>query len=292
MSDGRLVVESFVGGSIVARSKEFEGLIGGTIESAQSAIAWAMSFTPAAAVLSIGIAGEMTPIQYRLWYEVGGGRELYARVMEPLGIVPVGGLFVLEPPEVWAFSTVPIESLADIKGLKIRLGNPGQREIFSRMGASTVFLPGDEIYESLSRGVIDAAEYLSLSLNWPVGFHEVADYLYLSPTRFPAGGSGFYVSKNAWEKLTPDLQLIVEKAAVCEPVRSYAEAIVREEEALQNFIDYGTKVRNIPKEIDDELVRVSTAYFDEQAAAEEPLYAEILESRRAFKQLCESQDIR
>jgi TRAP-type mannitol/chloroaromatic compound transport system substrate-binding protein len=209
-----------------------------------------------------------------------------------LGIIStVGGIQALEPPETWGFSSVAIESLDDIKGLKMRLGSPIHREILNRMGMSTVYIPGSEVYESIQRGVIDMAEYLSPSTNWVMGFHEVAKYHYLSSTRSPFGYSGFFIRKAAWEELTPELQLVVEMAAFAEPMKTYPKTIVADGEAIQKYIDYGTNIGRLPHDVEEELIKVAAEYYDEQAAGD-PFYAQVLESRRAFKHLCELQDIR
>lgn len=289
MSNGRLVISPFPSGAILPGAKEWDGVIKGTVEVIHVPMEWAMHLRPATAAFSC-IVGGLTAIQYLLWFESGAGEELVVRALEGLDVVYIGAL-VLHPPEIWAHTTVPLNSLDDIKGLKIRLGSAQHREIFTRMGAATVFMPGGEIYESAQRGVIDAFEYLTPSSNWPMGFHEVADYLYLSPTRSPHGYHDLVVYKGAWEKLSPDLKLIVKKATSGEAVRSFAETIGLDGEALQKFIDYGTIVQKLPVDIDEELIRVATEYYDEEAAAD-PFYREILDSQRAFKHLCELQDIR
>ena len=70
----------------------------------------------------------------------------------------------------------------------------------------------------------------------------------------------------------------------------FAETIVLDAVALKNFIDYGTHVLPVPKEIDDELYKVASGYFDEQAAGD-PYFAKVIASERAFKALCDLQNI-
>ena len=52
----------------------------------------------------------------------------------------------------------PIRALADIQGLKIRMAGL-QSEVLSRLGATTINLPGGEVMPALQSGVIDAAEW-------------------------------------------------------------------------------------------------------------------------------------
>jgi len=143
----------------------------------------------------------------------------------------------------------------------------------------------------MQRGVIDAFEYASPSLNWGMGFHEVAEYLYISPSRAPTDCSHVWVNRDKWEELTPDLQMIVEEAVRTTGFDYYAETIVLDDEYLVKFIDYGTKVQLLPQGIVDEFLKVANAYYDEKCAAD-AFYAEIVESMRAFKEICDKQDIR
>ena len=60
-------------------------------------------------------------------------------------------------------------------------------EIAGRLGASTVSLPGSEVYSALERGVIDATEWSSPSVNLPSGFHKIAEYIIFPGFHSPGG---------------------------------------------------------------------------------------------------------
>jgi TRAP-type mannitol/chloroaromatic compound transport system substrate-binding protein len=159
------------------------------------------------------------------------------------------------------------------------------------MGAATVFFPADEIYESTQRGVLDAFECASPTINWGFGFQEVADYLYISPSRAPTDVSHVWVNRDAWEAIPADLQMIVDSVVRNVGFDFYAESIVMDDEYIVKFIDYGVDVQILPQPIVDEFLKVSMAYYDEKCA-EDAFYAKVVESMRAFKDLCDKQDIR
>ncbi len=75
-----------------------------------------------------------------------------------MGVNVVG--FLLQPvgPEALGWFEEPIESLADMQGLRFRTppGIPGQ--ICNDIGVSAVARGGGDILPALERGVIDAAE--------------------------------------------------------------------------------------------------------------------------------------
>ena len=180
--------------------------------------------------------------------------------------------------------------MADLKGLKMRcLGDGGK--ILANMDVATVLVAGGEIYESMQRGVINAFEYSGPSVNWSMAFQEVADYMYISPSRAPTDCFFVGVNKAEWDKLPADLQKIVELAVRTELPKWYSQNVVLDAEYIQKFVDYGTEVSPLPKDIEEELAEVAADYYDELAAGD-AMFAKVLQSQREFKALCELQGIR
>ncbi|HUU62329.1 MAG TPA: TRAP transporter substrate-binding protein DctP [Dehalococcoidia bacterium] len=289
MSNGRLVVEPYAGGAIYPATEELYGVDAGILEMGLACPMYNLDKFPQASLFDM-MSGGLTPLQMFLWHIRGGGDELAARMWEPalnVKYIASGGHL---PPEIWCHSNRELKTPADIEGLKMRCAGEGG-EILARMGAATVYFPGAELYESMQRGVIDAFEYASPSLNWGMGFQEVADYLYISPSRAPTDCGHVWVNRDVWEEITPDLQMIVEEAVRTTGFDYYAETVVLDDEFLVNFIDYGVEVLLLPKSIEDEILKVAFAYYDEKCA-EDPFYAEIVESMRAFKAICDKQDVR
>jgi tripartite ATP-independent transporter DctP family solute receptor len=109
------------------------------------------------------------------------------------------------------YTKTPVQSPADLKGLKIRVM---QANIFVTLvesfGASAQPLPFGEVYSALQTGVIDGAEN-----NWPsyyaTGHYEVAKhYIIDEHTRVP---EILVASKISFDKLTSEQQKIVKQAA-------------------------------------------------------------------------------
>ncbi len=283
---GRLLIECFPGGSIVPQGKELDSLNQGVFEMAFVSHGFQTHLFPAAFLFAQRVGG-LTPIQAMTWLRYGGGNELAAEMYSPLGGIHYVATPFVHPPEVWCHSNKKLESLDDFQGLKIR--SPGDSgAILSRMGASSVSLPGSEIYEAAQRGVIDATEYITQATNWDMGFQEVFKYMYMSPTRAPSDTIAVWANASAWEAIGPDMQAIVEACMNEETLRWYAWSLENDAIALQKFKDYGTIVEPIPEDIDARLVEVAAEYFAEKAAGDE-MFRRVLESQDAWKELCESQ---
>jgi TRAP-type mannitol/chloroaromatic compound transport system substrate-binding protein len=102
-----------------------------------------------------GYAGGLGEEEFFLWlYEAGGAKLWEQYRMEKFGVVSMPcGIF---PSEIFLHSKVKVTNLADYKGIKQRTAG-AWAEIGGMLGASTVILPGAEVYAALERGVIDAS---------------------------------------------------------------------------------------------------------------------------------------
>ena len=70
-----------------------------------------------------------------------------------------------------------IKSLADMKGLKMRIGGFAGR-VIERMGAVSQSIPGGEVYQALEKGTIDAVEWIGPYDDEKFGFYKVAPNYY------------------------------------------------------------------------------------------------------------------
>ncbi len=287
-SDGKLVITPYTAGSVIPGGKEFDSVMSGSVEAVHGPPGWTIGYVPAA-VFFTQYPGGLTSNQLEMWMKLEG-REMAQELYSELGVHYVG-ILTLSPAEVWAHSTVPINSVEDIKGLKIRLGTTALNAIFKKMGATPVFLPGGEIYESAKRGVIDAFEYINPSLNWDMGFHEVADYMYLSPSRAPTDTQCIYVNQDTWNELGPDLQEIVEMATDQIARKYYTTTVDRDTEAVQKYRDAGVTVDTVPQDVVDLLNEKALEYFKEESA-KDANYKRIYDSAMAWKGVCETFDIK
>ncbi len=96
----------------------------------------------------------------------------------------------------------PIRTLDDMKGMKIRTPSAAQSSQLEALGAVPIDMPANQIYNSLDRGVVDAA---MIPISGAIDFKliEVARYFTLNA---PLGRSPFMVAMNQarYDKLGPD----------------------------------------------------------------------------------------
>jgi len=135
-------------------------------------------------------------------------RGWFEKVQKEHNIMVVGNTadFVRGPYRVMV-SKKPIASLADVKGLKLRL-HPDDLTIavWRELGANTIVLAWTEIYESMSRGIVEACNS-PMALVEPMKFQEVAKYI-VRHDEFPQGVAFMTNAKN-FDALTPELKKVV-----------------------------------------------------------------------------------
>lgn len=277
-SNGRLKLTLQAGGGIVPATEEFDAVHKGLIDFCEAYSPYVLDVFPNAGLFAYTVGG-LSALEYVYWMRNGGGAALYDEMLEGYGVTLIHGK--LFPPETFIWSTKPLETLGDMKGLKFRTaGDDG--EMFKEMGVSVVFMAGGEVYEATQRGVIDAFQLADPAIDIELAAHEVADYCYLSPVRQPTDYSCLGINTKSWEALPADLKQVIDDAYLANSLAVYGELMQSNIAALKFLKDYGTVVGPIPQEIEDELVRQANIFYDRKAA-EDPLYREILTSMREFK---------
>ncbi len=104
-----------------------------------------------------------------------------------------------------------IKTVADLKGLKIRIGGFAGT-VLAKLGVVPQQIPGGDIYPALEKGTIDAAEWVGPYDDEKLGFYKVAKNYY-----YPGWWEGgpeldLFVNTKAWADLPKDYQAILEAA--------------------------------------------------------------------------------
>ena len=109
------------------------------------------------------------------------------------------------------YTKKPVRKLEDLKGMKIRVqGNPMFIDTINAMGGNGIAMDTGEIFSALQTGVIDGAENNPPTLLEHNHFQNAKYYSLTGHLILP---EPIVMSKITWEKLTPDQQVLVKKAA-------------------------------------------------------------------------------
>ena len=129
---------------------------------------------------------------------------------QELGL-PVRGIFYGEEGFRHFFTVKPVSSIADFKGLKLRVSNdPVMNGMVEGLGANPTVVAFGELYSALQTGVVDGAEQPIANYK-SNAFPEVANNLILDGHTL--GAVQAVITDNAWGKLTANQQAAVMAAA-------------------------------------------------------------------------------
>jgi TRAP-type mannitol/chloroaromatic compound transport system substrate-binding protein len=208
LSGGRLVIDALPGGSIVAASESLDALNAGVLDAQNGGPAYNTGKDAAFALVGDLAGGWESPQQAQDWMDKGGGRELVRELYRKYNGYFVRGIWYGRESLV---SKKPLRSLADFKGLKMRAPTGMGQDIFRLLGAAPVNLPGSEVYTALERGVVDAADWGTLSMNQDLGYHKLAKYpSYPGFHSMPM--SDLVINLKKWNALPDDLKKVIEQA--------------------------------------------------------------------------------
>lgn len=222
MSGGRMKIQVYGGGELVPALEVFDTVSQGIAEMGHGAAYYWAGKSPAAQFFTCMPFG-MNTQQFNAWLYDGGGMELwdelYARFnLKPFPCGNTGG-------QMGGWFNREINSIADLKGLKIRMPGLGGK-VITKTGASSILSPGGELYTNLERGVIDALEWIGPYHDYLMGFHEIAKYYYYPGWHEPTATLELIINKNTFDQLPDYLKKIIEvgSAAVNIKILSAFEA--------------------------------------------------------------------
>jgi TRAP-type mannitol/chloroaromatic compound transport system substrate-binding protein len=208
------------------------------------------------------------------WMYYGGGLDLMNEFYATQGLyaLPCGNT----GSQMGGWFRKEIKSVADLEGVKMRIGGFGGK-VISKLGVVPQQIAGGDIYPSLEKGTIDAAEWVGPYDDEKLGFHKVAPFYYY-PGWWEGGAMLHVMTQPAkWEELPASYKSIVTAAAQAANCDMQAKYDQLNPAALKRLVGGGAQLRPYPTDVLD-------ACFN---AAKET-YAEITASNAAFKKVHDS----
>jgi TRAP-type transport system periplasmic protein len=111
-------------------------------------------------------------------------------------------------PMQFVWGRKKLESLDDIKGMKLRVAQPEQGELVRRFGGVSITMSAPEVPSALDRGVVDGIFTAGVGA---VLWKDLLRFGYVMIVN--VNNSYFIVNTDAFRKLTPELQAKLHKAA-------------------------------------------------------------------------------
>ena len=277
LSEGAIQTEYFAAGERVGALDVFDEVASGNSQAYIGADYYWVGKHPALAYFTAVPFG-MTFTEINAWIRYGGGRELWDKVQDQFGLygLPAGNTGT----QAGGWFNKEIESGDDFKGLKMRIPGLGG-QVLAKLGASTVSLPGGQIYENLVSGTVDATEWVGPYNDYFMKFYEAAKYYYTGGMHEPGAQLSLTMNKSWWSGLSETERAIVEAAAHEENGNQYFETMALNGEYLQKLVDeHGVEVRSFNEDVWDAMGEAADEVFEE-IASHDALAAEVNDSVQA-----------
>ncbi len=282
LTDGKIRIEVFPGGTLGSPLKVSETVRNGVAEIGHHWIGYDWGIDKAT-VLFGGWTGGLNADQMMHWLYQSGGLENWMAYREERFDV-VGFPCGMFPREVGMHSTKRVQSLADFQGLKQRTSGDWA-EVSAGLGVSAVTLPGGEVYSALERGIIDAVEWGTLSINQSVGFHKIAKYIVLPGIHKPLSVLECVISKKKWDRISEHNQKLIMTAGFLETMSFYLETGHKDAEAYQFYVNSGNEIVTVDDEVIVKVDELATEWADKVAAEQGGWFARMLKDQREYQAL-------
>jgi TRAP-type mannitol/chloroaromatic compound transport system substrate-binding protein len=218
------------------------------------------------------------------WVRFGGGQELWDALCAQFNVKPLlsgttgsqmGGWFMNE-----------ITTIEELKGLRYRMGGPGA-EVFRRLGAIVLRLPGDQIAQSVRSGAIDACEWAGPWLDTAIGLHEMFAFYYYPGWHEPSSALTLGINAGVWDSFEESDRRLIETVAASEYSASLAEYDVNNARALRKLRTEGTvRIRKFDDAMLMALAEISKDVVAEVGSSDEHakrIYASYMDFRSAVR---------
>ncbi|ERS11362.1 C4-dicarboxylate ABC transporter substrate-binding protein [Alcanivorax sp. PN-3] len=106
----------------------------------------------------------------------------------------------------------PVETAADLRGMRLRVGAANWSRWTEAVGASPVTMSGNEMYEALSQGVVGCIVLAAPEIH-NFGLADVVTDINMDVPGGPMPIAGTNINVNTWRSLTPDQRTIMMRAA-------------------------------------------------------------------------------
>jgi len=289
MADGNLEIKYYPGGTLVKSSDQiFDAVKVGSLQMASDWPSyWEGKNSAFGLITSTPVW--LTPGDYMLWFWQAGGFELAQELYGKYDLVWYP--HSVTAPESGMRSNKPIYKASDYKGVKMRQCGRVQAKILKDLGGAAIFMPGAEIYLSLSKGTIDAAEFSVPECDWSMAFQEVSKYWVLPGWHQPGPVSGVMINKKAFDKLPDRTKFMFKEAAMATMMWSWTYFEYSSGAYTRKFIEKGIKTTHLDKDTLDKIHFLAYEYMLKDAE-KNPDYTKIAFSQaKYFKDIAEWREI-
>jgi TRAP-type mannitol/chloroaromatic compound transport system substrate-binding protein len=273
ITDNKFQIQVFAAGEIVPGLNVLDAVQAGTVEMGNTALYYYWGKDPAftyGTALPFGLNAR----QINSWYRFGGGHELMTELLASYNCY--GVIAANTGAQMGGWFRKEIKSLADLSGLKFRIGGFGG-SIIQRVGVVPQQLAAGDIYPALEKGTLDAAEWVGPYDDEKLGFAKVAKYYYYPGWWEGCGQAHNIMNLTKWNELPKAYQNAITVASG----DSWAWVLGKYDSlnppALKRLLAGGAQLRAFPQDVMEACYKAAN-----------DVYAELSKTNPMFKKMYDS----
>lgn len=285
LTNGSLTLEVLPAGAVVGSRDVLDAVDAGLVEGG---FAWTHYWGgkhSAANLFGAPVAGAgvgLDNLAFLSWFQYGGGKELYDRLWDEMGVNVKG--FMLQPvgPEALGWFSEPISSMDDFRKYRFRAPPGMVGQAYKDIGVASVAMGGGDILPALEKGTIDAAEWCCPVADMAFGFQKVLKHYYLQGLHQVVVNADLYVNGDFYNGLSALEKKALEVAANASLSKSMSYRIYENGKALQTLVnDHGVILHDTPADYFPAYMAAAQKLL-ENGAAENAFFAEVWQSQKDF----------
>ena len=275
---GKFTIKVFAAGEIVGGLQVFDAVQAGTVECGHTAAYYYFGKDQTFAFGTSIPFGLNARQQYAFMHHAGG-LELMRDFYKEYNVIniPAGNTGA----QMGGWYRKEIKSVADLKGLKMRIGGTGG-QVLAKLGVVPQQLAAGDIYPALEKGTIDAAEWVGPYDDEKLGFYKVAKNYYYPGWWEGGPGTDLYIGTKAWASLPKEYQAILEAACSEVYIWMLSKYDALNPAALKRLLANGVKLAPFPSDVMNACFKASEELYAE-FSAKSPKFNKVYEPWKKFR---------
>ncbi len=219
--------------------------------------------------------------QFLGWIRYGGGQQLYDELLDRLGLDLVGFLSGPIPTQPLGWFREPIQSVAQLRGLKYRTVGLAA-DVMREVGAAVTILGFGDVVPALERGLLQGAEVSGPSTDRLLGLPDVSKTLMLRSFHQDCESFEIIFNRSRFRQLPPELRAIVKHAVDAASSDMYWKTMQRYPEDMAHMrSEQGVKTHITPDEVLQAQLHAWDVVIERESKAD-PFFRRVIQSQRAY----------
>lgn len=280
-SGGNIVMKIYEPGKLVAPFEILDAVAGGKVNAGYFAAGYWEGKMPGISLFTAVPFGPEAP-EFLAWMFRGNGLKLYQDYYKKNGYDVWAMPACVLSPETSGWFNKPINSVDDLKGLKMRFFGLGGKAM-QKLGVSVALLPGGEIFPALEKKALDATEFSMPAIDQRLGFYKVVKFNYFPGWHQQATFLDLMINGKVWRGMSDTQRALIKMACMANLTNTLAHT-----EAIQGaVIRENIEKRGVTNKYwSDEMLAAFKKAWEEVATelvAKSPQFKEAYEDLEAFR---------